>query len=132
MDCTVKSWLYSTVAPDLVEIVSSSSPTSRIIWLGLLEQFIGNKERRALILDAEFWNFVQGDLSIFEYCRKRKTMADALQDLGEPVSDRTLVLNVLRGLNEKFAHMASLITHRHSLPTFIELCADLHVEESVL
>ncbi|KAF8700144.1 hypothetical protein HU200_034511 [Digitaria exilis] len=132
MDCTVKSWLYSTVAPDLVEIVSTASPTSRSIWLGLLEQFVGNKERRALILDAEFRNFEQGDLSISEYCRKLKSMADALADLGEPVPDRTLVLNVLRGLNEKFAHMASLITHRDRMPTFIQLRADLRVEETII
>ena len=29
-------------------------------------------------------------------------MADDLADLGEPVTDRTLVLNVIRGLNENF------------------------------
>jgi hypothetical protein len=35
MDCTVKSWLFGTVSPDLIEAVSTDSPTSRIIWLGL-------------------------------------------------------------------------------------------------
>lgn len=29
MDCTVKSWLYSTVSSDLIEAVSTSAPTSR-------------------------------------------------------------------------------------------------------
>ncbi|GJN06764.1 hypothetical protein PR202_ga24520 [Eleusine coracana subsp. coracana] len=132
MDYTLKSWLYSTVAPNLVEIVSTSTPTSRSIWIGLLEQFIGKRERRALILDADFWNFEQGDLSISEYCRKLKSMADALGDLGEPVLDRTIVLNVLRGRNEKFTHIASLITHKSSLPNFIELQATLRVEKSIM
>jgi hypothetical protein len=34
-----------------------------------------------------------------------KGMADALADLGEPIQDRTLVLNVLHGLNERFQVM---------------------------
>ena len=44
----------------------------------------------------------QGALSIDDYCRQMKTKADALADLGEPISDLMLVLNVLRGLNERF------------------------------
>jgi hypothetical protein len=44
-----------------------------------------------------------------DYCRKMKSMADALTDLGEPIQDRALVLNVLRGLNERFALMAQFI-----------------------
>jgi hypothetical protein len=35
MDCTVKSWLFGTVSPDLIEAVSTDSPTSQTIWLGL-------------------------------------------------------------------------------------------------
>jgi hypothetical protein len=42
----------------------------------------------------------QGTLSIDAYCRKMKSLADALTDLGEPVPDNTLVLNILRGLGE--------------------------------
>jgi hypothetical protein len=33
MDCTVKSWLFSTVTPELVEAVSTPSSTSRSIWV---------------------------------------------------------------------------------------------------
>jgi hypothetical protein len=73
------------------------------------DQFIGNKETRAIILDAEFRTLIQGDLSVTAYCHKMKSMADALGDLGEMILDRTLVLNLLRGLNEKFSYMAALI-----------------------
>jgi hypothetical protein len=37
-----------------------------------------------------------------EYYRKFKAMADNLADLGSPVEDRILVLNILRGLNQHF------------------------------
>jgi hypothetical protein len=33
-------------------------------------------------------------------------MADDLADLGAPVEDRILVLIILRGLNERFEHVA--------------------------
>ena len=76
MDCTVKSWLFGTVSSDFIKAVSTASPTSRTILLGLEEQFIGNKETRAIILDAEFRTLVQGDLSVTDYCNKMKRMAN--------------------------------------------------------
>jgi len=56
-------------------------------------------------------------------------MADALGDLGEDVSDRTLVLNVLRGLNEKYAALSRQLRRAHPLPTFLEVRDDLQLEE---
>jgi hypothetical protein len=56
----------------------------------------------ALYLDAEFCYFVQGDPLIVDYCRCFKIMADALSDLGKPVVDHALVLNVIHGFTEKF------------------------------
>jgi hypothetical protein len=132
MDCTVLSWLYSTITPELLEVVMNREegpPTACIVWLGLDQQFIGNKETRALLLDAEFCTFLQGDLSIDDYCRRLKTMADQLADLGEPVRDRTLVLNCLRGLNDRFAYMAALIQLQRPFLTFLEVRSDLRLAE---
>jgi hypothetical protein len=125
MDCTVRSWLYSTVAPDLIEIATTLEPMARSLWLGLEDQFIGNCETRAMILDVEFCNFVQGDLSIFEYCHRLKGMADALGDLGEAVLDHSLVLKVLRGLNGRFSHMVALLKRQRPFPTFATVHNDL-------
>jgi hypothetical protein len=50
-----------------------------------------------LYLDAMFHNFVKGDLSVSDYCRKIKSMTDSLADLGCAVSDRNLILNILWG-----------------------------------
>jgi hypothetical protein len=102
------------------------------IWLGLEEQFIGNKETHAIILDAEFRTLVQGDLSVTDYCNKMKRMADALGTLGEPVLDRTLVLNVLRGLNEQYSHMAAMIKRTRLFPSYSDVRADLLIEEVTL
>ena len=73
------------------------------VWLALETQFLGNWETRALHLDVQFRNFIQGDLSITDYCRRFKTMAVSLAALGEPVTDRMLVLNIIRGLNDRYS-----------------------------
>jgi hypothetical protein len=90
-------------------------------WLALEEQFLGNRDARALHLDAQFHLFSQGDLSVDEYCHQMKSMADSLRDLGEPVADRTLVLNLLRGLSPRYGHLKALIKRTvlfpHSMPS---------------
>jgi hypothetical protein len=130
MDCVVVSWIFNSISPDLLDIIHAHDGiTARVAWLGVEQQFLGNSESRALILDAEFRNLSQGDLSIDDYCRKMKGMADALADLGEPINDRTLVLNVLRGLNERFQLMAQLITRQKPFPSFGDVRADLRLAE---
>jgi hypothetical protein len=56
-------------------------------------------------------------------------MADALGTLGEPVLDHTLVLNVLRGLNDRYSHLAAMITHSCLFPSFSDVRANLLIEE---
>ena len=113
MDYVVVSWIFNTISPDLLDVVHERDDiTARGAWLGLEQQFLNNRESRAMLLDAEFRTLCQGALSVDDYCRKMKTMADALADLGEPIQDRTLVLNILRGLNERFQFMSQLISRQ--------------------
>jgi hypothetical protein len=130
MDCVVGSWLINTISPDLLDIIHDRDGVSaRVAWLGLEEQFLNNRESRAMLLDAEFRVFSQGALSIDDYCRKMKGMADALADLGEPIQDRTLVLNIPRGLNERFQVVSQLIPHQRPFPSFADVRADLRLAE---
>ncbi|XP_072150616.1 uncharacterized protein [Setaria viridis] len=132
MDCVVQSWLYGTIAYDLVDVVmehGERGATARATWLTIETQFLSNRETWALYLDAQFRNFVQGYLSITDYCRRFKSMADALGDLGEPVSNRTLILNIIRRLNEKFAAIGRDIRHSRPLRSFLEARDDLLLEE---
>jgi hypothetical protein len=68
------------------------------------------------------------NFSISDYCRKMKGMANALGDLGKVISVRTLILNVLHDLNEKFAHMKVHIKRSMSFPSFDDVRADLILE----
>ena len=95
LDSVAMSWIFGTISLDLQDIIRTHSGTAREAWLALEGQFLGNAEFRALQLDASFRTFEQGDLSVGEFCRRMKGMADALHDLGCPVPVRVLVLNVL-------------------------------------
>jgi hypothetical protein len=66
---------------------------------------------------------------VSEYCRKFKNMADALADLGSPVDDRILVLNILRGLNPRFEHLGGIIWRYTPFPSFLKVWDDLILEE---
>jgi hypothetical protein len=82
-------------------------------------------------LETKFHNFVQGDLSVTDYCWRLK-MADDLTALGEVITDRTLVLNVVHGLNERFSHVGALLCHSQPFPTFLEARDNLILEELTL
>jgi hypothetical protein len=118
MDTVVQSWLYNTILPKLQDVTCQNGHTTRDAWLALEDQFISNRETRALHIDAAFRNFVQGDLNINEYCQKMKGFADSLNDLGVHVSDHVLVLNILHGLNKQYEHLCAIFTHTMPFMSF--------------
>jgi hypothetical protein len=128
LDSIVLSWIIGTISLDLHDLVRNTAD-ARQAWLALEGQFLGNAEARALRLDASFRTFVQGDLTVGEFCRKMKTMADSLGDLGWPVEDRILVLNALRGLSERYSHLRTWITRQRPFPTLLQVRDDLVTEE---
>ncbi|XP_066167862.1 uncharacterized protein [Oryza sativa Japonica Group] len=129
MDCVVLGWLYGTISSDLLQEVMSHDATARSVWRALELQFLGYCEQRALNLTTEFRTFHQGDLSVNDYCRRMKTMADSLGDLGDPLTDRALVLATLNGLNEKFDTLRSLVTMQRPFPSFADVRSQLLLEE---
>lgn len=120
------------ISTDLVEIVVERSTTARATCLAIKTHFLDYRETRALYLDAEFRNFIQGNLFITKCCQRFKSMANALIDLGEFVSDHTLIINVLRGLNQKFAPIGLHLQRGHPFPMFLQACFDLVLMEIML
>ncbi|XP_039793075.1 uncharacterized protein LOC120659079 [Panicum virgatum] len=129
MDCGVKSWILGTLTDDLAEIISSQGASAKDAWLAVESLFLGNREACSIQLETKFRNFVQGDLSVTDYCRRMKKMADDLVVTGEIVTNRTLVLNVIRGLNERFTHIGTLLRRARPFPSFLEARDDLVLEE---
>jgi hypothetical protein len=121
--------ISGTISTDLAEAVMARTATACTIWLALEEQFLGNQETRALHLDAKFRHFCQGDLSITDCCRRFKNMADAMGDLSEPVTECTLVLNVIRGLSDRFEAVSRHLRLSREFPTFLEVRSARILEE---
>jgi hypothetical protein len=128
MDCVVRTWLFGTITDDLADTVSEHRASARDIWLAIESPFLRNQATRALYADADFRTFSQGDLSVVDYCRQYKRKAQDLRDLGEPVSDRTLVLNIIRGLNERFAAIGLHLRRTNPLPSFLQVRPDLQLK----
>jgi hypothetical protein len=126
MDNVILNWISNSISAELHQVVQERGCTARHLWLAIENQFLGNREQRTLHLDAVFRTFVQGDLSINEYCRKFKAMADDLADLGAPVEDWILVLNILKGLNQRFEHVGSIIWCYSPFSNFLKVQNDLH------
>jgi hypothetical protein len=92
-------------------------------------QFLDNRESRVLQLDARFCVFKQGNLSVSDYYHRMKGMANDFCALGETVTDRHLILNLLQRLNKRFDHMKIFTKRSQSFPSFQIVCNDLKLEE---
>jgi hypothetical protein len=56
-------------------------------------------------------------------------MANSLANLGFPVEDRILILNILRGLNQRFEYVGSIIRCNSPFQNFLKVRDDLLLEE---
>jgi hypothetical protein len=111
------------------EIVRELTETAHQVWLTIEAQFLSNSESHVIQLDVRFQAFKQGDLSISNYCHRMKGMANDLRALGETVTDRHLVLNLLQGLNKRFDHMKIFIKRLQSFPSFYTIRNNHELEE---
>lgn len=128
-DFSVRSLLYYVVSPQIMRCVLTPSASAYEIWIKIENQFRDNKTSRALALEADFHNLAQGDLSVDDYAECLKFYADGLANLGHAVSDPTLVLTLLRGLNAPLRSMGSIIKTCDPLPSFSEAYSLLSLEE---
>ncbi|XP_044358620.1 uncharacterized protein [Triticum aestivum] len=71
-DLTLVLWMYEVITEDLQDVVMSPTSTAYNVWVQLHVLFRDNASGRAIILEAEFRNLVQGDMSIAEYSRRLK------------------------------------------------------------
>jgi hypothetical protein len=91
--------------------------TIRLIGWGALEaQFLDNRQTWILYLETAFCQLPQGDLTVDEYYRQMKTMADTLRTLGAPITDESLVINLLRELSPRFDRVTPILTRLKSFP----------------
>ena len=117
-DYVVRSWLHGSISDEILDLIMAEDQTAHEAWNLISNLFLDNQMTRAVYLEAEFRGLVQGELSVTTYCHRLKALVDAFADVGTPVTDQTLVLNCLRGLNPRFSDITTIVTMQNSLPTF--------------
>ncbi|KAM3277676.1 hypothetical protein ACQJBY_045526 [Aegilops geniculata] len=128
-DLTLVLLLYSTITDSLYEVIRGEANTAFVVWDKLLEFFLANQPAQAVHLSAEFRALTQGDLRMAEYCACLKALADALVDVEEPVTDRTLTLQLLRGLSRWYQVIATVLPMQNPFPSFNQARSRLLLEE---
>jgi hypothetical protein len=106
------------------------NPTARKIWLHLADLFTGNKSSRAVHLEYELHNLIQGEMCANDYCHRLNQLANSLANCDAPVSDRALVHQLIRSLNAKFSVLKTLLTLLPKFPSFVEARELILMEEA--
>ncbi|XP_062187900.1 uncharacterized protein LOC133891196 [Phragmites australis] len=103
--------------------------SARDLWVATEGIFRDNRETRIIYQETEFRSLLQGDMSVTDYCRRLKGLTDSLRVLGESISDRTLVLNLIHGLSPRFATQAELLPLQDPFPSFAKARSALLLAE---
>ncbi|XP_034915630.1 uncharacterized protein [Populus alba] len=131
VDAIVLQWIYSTISEDLLNTILERDSMAEIAWNRLKDIFSDNKNSRALYLEQEFSKVqMENFTDASSYCQHLKSLSDQLANVGAPVSNERLVLQLLSGLTDAYSNIGSQIRHGDSLPLFYKARSMLVLEET--
>ncbi|XP_039827153.1 uncharacterized protein LOC120688859 [Panicum virgatum] len=118
IDASIVSWLYAMISTDVLQAIIKPRDSVYGAWTSIKEEFLGNARHRATQAQPEFHSLAQGDLFISEYYSQLKRLADTLRDVGKPVTNSGMVINMLCGLNPKYGHVVTTVNVAHPPMTY--------------
>ncbi|XP_074315078.1 uncharacterized protein LOC141651258 [Silene latifolia] len=131
LDATVLQWIYSTVTTELLKIIVEANSTAMEAWTCLADLFQDNQNSRAVTLEQEFSHIEMADFSsVSAYCQRLKSLADQLKNVGSPVSQNRLVLQLISELSPAYHGVGTIIRQSNPLPTFFKARSMLALEEA--
>ncbi|KAJ9536884.1 hypothetical protein OSB04_029617 [Centaurea solstitialis] len=131
VDAVVLQWIYGTISEDLLNTILERDSSAELAWNRLRDIFSDNKNSRALYLEQEFSKVQMAHFAdASSYCQHLKSLSDQLSNVGAPVSNERLVLQLVSGLTEPYANVGSQIRHGDSLPPFYKARSMLVLEET--
>jgi len=131
LDDVVLQWIYDTISDDLLHTIIERDSTAEQAWNRLFNIFYDNKNSRALYLEQEFSNArIEQFPDASTYCQHLKSLSDQLSNVGTPVSNERLVLELISSLTEAYAIVGSQIHHGDSLPPFYKARSMIILEET--
>ncbi|GAA0162544.1 hypothetical protein LIER_18613 [Lithospermum erythrorhizon] len=102
-------------------------------WKRLHDIFQDNEGSRAVTLEQEFLGTHMLDFpSASAYCQRLKNLADQLRNVGAPMPDNRLVLQLVSNLTDAYNSVGTLIRQSSLLPKFYNARSMLILEESGL
>ncbi|CAL0312426.1 unnamed protein product [Lupinus luteus] len=133
LDATVLSWIYATISSDLLHTIIEPDSTAMEAWDRLRDIFQDNQHSRAVALEQEFSATSMENFSnVSSYCQRLKSIADQLKNVGAPVSESRLVLQLVGGLAPPYRGVGTLIRQSNPLPPFYKARSMLTLEEAGL
>ncbi|XP_006598411.2 uncharacterized protein [Glycine max] len=134
LDATILQWIYATISHDLLHTILEPDTTAMEVWNRLHDIFQDNKHSRAVtILEYDFTHTTtKAFSSVSAYCQHLKSLSDQLKNVGFPVDNSRLVLQLVSGLTEPYKGVATLIRQSDPLPQFYQARSMLVLEESGL
>ncbi|XP_074298015.1 uncharacterized protein LOC141628817 [Silene latifolia] len=128
IDAHVLQWIYGSLSDDLLLRVLESESTAYEAWTRLENHFLNNKGSRASALENEFTNLsLKKMASLDEYCQKLKDLAAQLNVVDSPVTDKRLVIQLVRGLPSEYDTVGAFINQ--TMPSFEDARGMLQLEE---
>ncbi|XP_062197323.1 uncharacterized protein LOC133900219 [Phragmites australis] len=91
-DYAVLSWLFGSISDDVLDVTMEPDQNTRNLWVAI---------------------------EVSAYCQRLKQLANSLHDIGHPISNSQLVLNLLSGLALRFSHQADILAGKDPFPSFV-------------
>lgn len=131
-DIDIILWMHATVCPDLVDVIMENSMSAYAAWHSIRLFFLDNQATQLLHVSKEFRTTVRGDITIAVYYARLKRLADALEDLGEPASDKALTEQMVDRLGKKFEVQAEIFQSLDPFPKFVQARGRLQLAEAAI
>ena len=133
LDAIVLQWIYGTIFTDLLHTTIERNSTAKLAWDPLFDIFFDNKNSRALYLEQEFSLVTMEQFpDASSYCQHIKSLSDQLSNVGAPVSNERMVLQLVFGLSDAYATVGSQLRHSNTLPPFYKAHSMVVLEETTL
>ncbi|XP_057452817.1 uncharacterized protein LOC130744669 [Lotus japonicus] len=130
LDAIVLQWIYATISVDLITTIMEPDSTAFTTWTRLADLFQDNQNPRRVTLEQEFSTVrMETFLTVVAYYQHLKTLSDQLRDVGSPVNNHRLVLQLISGLTDAYKGFATLICQSNPLPSFHQARCMLTLEE---
>ncbi|KAF9610509.1 hypothetical protein IFM89_022789 [Coptis chinensis] len=128
-DQLIISYITSTLTQSMLALLSDIT-TSQAVWSSLRRHFAQQSTANAVNMRFQLYSLSRGTQTVSQYMQEAKTLSDSLATIGQPVHNRELVTNIMRGLGSEFHTIVTTILNGGELPEYEDLWARLLTYET--